>query len=180
MNAPRPTDIRAGSGHISAGCPEPTGRCTGAEQPTPARESRTRGRRHKCTPWCCTGSTTRTPARTRLPYPWIRTAVPATKEDFRYSSTRIRQAAEGLLIAMTNSERRWTFLSNHARVLPRLRTIAAACRITERAVQAITIDLEQGRLPAAATGRTAQPVPPRPRPAAAAPRGGRPPRSRPG
>lgn len=44
---------------------------------------------------------------------------------------------------MTNSERRWTFLSNHARVLPRLRTIAAACRITERAVQAITIDLEQ-------------------------------------
>ncbi|KPI17181.1 hypothetical protein OK006_10563 [Actinobacteria bacterium OK006] len=52
---------------------------------------------------------------------------------------------------MTNSERRWTFLSNHARVLravaqepdARLRTIAAACRITERAVQAITIDLEQ-------------------------------------
>lgn len=47
--------------------------------------------------------------------------------------------------------RRWTFLTHHARVLlfiardpdARLRTIAAACLITERAVQAIVADLEQ-------------------------------------
>jgi DNA-binding Lrp family transcriptional regulator len=52
---------------------------------------------------------------------------------------------------MTNPERRWTFLTNHARVLraiargpeARLSDIAAACHITERAVQAIIADLEQ-------------------------------------
>lgn len=57
----------------------------------------------------------------------------------------------GRLIAMTHPYRRWTFLASHARVLlvtsrdpdVRLRTIAAACRITERAVQTIIVDLEQ-------------------------------------
>jgi hypothetical protein len=52
---------------------------------------------------------------------------------------------------MDHQDRRWTFLTNHARVLlaiargpdARLRTIAAACLITERAVQAIVADLEQ-------------------------------------
>ncbi|MGI3222699.1 MarR family transcriptional regulator [Streptomyces sp. GTA36] len=52
---------------------------------------------------------------------------------------------------MTDPDRRWTFLTNHARVLrtiardpdARLRTIAAACQITERTVQAIIVDLEQ-------------------------------------
>ncbi|MFF5522562.1 ArsR family transcriptional regulator [Streptomyces coeruleorubidus] len=56
-----------------------------------------------------------------------------------------------MLIAMTNPARRWTFLTNHATVLraiaqepdARLSDIAAVCRITERGVQAITIDLEQ-------------------------------------
>jgi DNA-binding MarR family transcriptional regulator len=46
----------------------------------------------------------------------------------------------------------WTFLTNHARVLvtitrdptARIRDIAAACRITERAVQAVVADLERG------------------------------------
>ncbi|MFB1044141.1 helix-turn-helix transcriptional regulator [Streptomyces chrestomyceticus] len=50
-----------------------------------------------------------------------------------------------------HQDRRWTFLTNHARVLlaiardpdARLRTIAAACLLTERAVQAIIADLEQ-------------------------------------
>ncbi|MET7913921.1 helix-turn-helix domain-containing protein [Streptomyces avermitilis] len=45
----------------------------------------------------------------------------------------------------------WSFLTNHARVLlpvardptARLRDIAAACRITERTVQGIVVDLEQ-------------------------------------
>ncbi|MCT9139449.1 MarR family transcriptional regulator [Streptomyces violarus] len=53
---------------------------------------------------------------------------------------------------MTHPDRRWTFLTSHARVLvviawdpdAHLRTIAAACRITERAVQSIIGDLEQG------------------------------------
>ncbi|MGW7410488.1 helix-turn-helix transcriptional regulator [Streptomyces sp. NPDC054833] len=44
----------------------------------------------------------------------------------------------------------WTFLTNHARVLamiasnhrPRVRDIAAHCRLTERAVQKIIADLE--------------------------------------
>ncbi|MFJ9870130.1 helix-turn-helix transcriptional regulator [Streptomyces sp. NPDC101165] len=44
----------------------------------------------------------------------------------------------------------WTFLTNHARVLaaiasnsrPRVRDIAAHCRLTERAVQKIISDLE--------------------------------------
>jgi MarR-like DNA-binding transcriptional regulator SgrR of sgrS sRNA len=52
---------------------------------------------------------------------------------------------------MDHQDRRWTFLTNHARVLlviardpdARLRAIAAACLITERAVQAIIADLEQ-------------------------------------
>ncbi|MFG2707408.1 helix-turn-helix transcriptional regulator [Streptomyces sp. NPDC048386] len=52
---------------------------------------------------------------------------------------------------MSDPERRWTFLTNHARVLrviardpdARLRAIAAACQITERTVQAIIVDLEQ-------------------------------------
>ncbi|WP_033314366.1 helix-turn-helix domain-containing protein [Streptomyces iakyrus] len=47
--------------------------------------------------------------------------------------------------------RQWTFLTNHARVLltiardptARLRSIAATCRITERAAQKIVADLEQ-------------------------------------
>lgn len=45
----------------------------------------------------------------------------------------------------------WTFLTNHARVLAaiadnphaRIRDIAARCRLTERAVQKIIVDLEQ-------------------------------------
>ncbi|WP_406170375.1 helix-turn-helix transcriptional regulator [Streptomyces sp. NBC_00996] len=52
---------------------------------------------------------------------------------------------------MDHQGRRWTFLTNHARVLravardpdARLRTIAAIYLITERAVQAILADLEQ-------------------------------------
>ncbi|KAB1140150.1 MarR family transcriptional regulator [Streptomyces luteolifulvus] len=46
----------------------------------------------------------------------------------------------------------WTFITNHARVLAaiadnqsaRIRDIAAHCRLTERAVQKIISDLEQG------------------------------------
>ncbi|WP_416970921.1 MarR family transcriptional regulator [Streptomyces sp. 4F14] len=46
----------------------------------------------------------------------------------------------------------WTFVTNHARVLAaiadnrsaRVRDIAARCRLTERAVQKIIADLEQG------------------------------------
>lgn len=46
----------------------------------------------------------------------------------------------------------WTFLTNHARVLAaiaenqntRIRDIAARCRLTERAVQKIISDLEEG------------------------------------
>lgn len=45
----------------------------------------------------------------------------------------------------------WTFITNHARVLAavaddpnaRIRDIAAHCRLTERAVQRIIVDLEQ-------------------------------------
>ncbi|MFF2935249.1 AsnC family transcriptional regulator [Streptomyces mirabilis] len=52
---------------------------------------------------------------------------------------------------MDHQFRRWMFLTNHARVLriiardpdARLGTIAAACQITERTVQAIIADLEQ-------------------------------------
>jgi predicted ArsR family transcriptional regulator len=48
--------------------------------------------------------------------------------------------------------RGWTFLTNHARVLAavtgddttRIRDIAARCRLTERAVQRIIVDLEEG------------------------------------
>ena len=66
---------------------------------------------------------------------------------------------------MEHQDRRWTFLTNHARVLlaiardpdARLRTIAAACLITERAVQAIIADLEQaGYLHRQRTGRRNQ------------------------
>jgi DNA-binding MarR family transcriptional regulator len=55
--------------------------------------------------------------------------------------------------AMTSQDDgRWTFLTNHARVLlrlardpdARLRDVAAAVRITERATQAIVSDLEKG------------------------------------
>ncbi len=46
----------------------------------------------------------------------------------------------------------WTFLTSHARVLltiardpsARMRDMAAACRLTERAVQAVITDLEAG------------------------------------
>ncbi len=66
---------------------------------------------------------------------------------------------------MDNQDRRWTFLTNHARVLlaiaqapdARLRTIAAACLITERGVQAIIADLEKaGYLQRQRTGRRNQ------------------------
>ncbi|WP_155057617.1 helix-turn-helix transcriptional regulator [Streptomyces blattellae] len=48
--------------------------------------------------------------------------------------------------------RGWTFLTNHARVLAavaeddtaRIRDIAARCQLTERAVQRIIVDLEEG------------------------------------
>jgi hypothetical protein len=58
---------------------------------------------------------------------------------------------------------RWTFLTNHARVLAaiardpaiRVRDIAAQCILTERAVQKIISDLEQdGYLTHTRTGRT--------------------------
>jgi hypothetical protein len=50
-----------------------------------------------------------------------------------------------------SAERRWTFLTNHARVLlklasdpdARLRDVATATRITERAAQGIVADLER-------------------------------------
>ncbi|MBT2457281.1 helix-turn-helix domain-containing protein [Streptomyces sp. ISL-86] len=67
--------------------------------------------------------------------------------------------------ATDHQDRRWTFLTNHARVLlaiarnpdARLRTIAAACLITERAVQAIIADLEQaGYLHRQRVGRRSQ------------------------
>ncbi|MEW2546872.1 helix-turn-helix domain-containing protein [Streptomyces sp. NPDC047002] len=54
--------------------------------------------------------------------------------------------------AVPESHSGWTFLTNHARVLAsvaddptvRIRDIAARCRLTERAVQRIIADLEQG------------------------------------
>lgn len=57
----------------------------------------------------------------------------------------------------------WTFLTNHARVLAaiadnhnaRIRDIAAHCRLTERAVQKIIVDLEKdGYLSHTREGRT--------------------------
>src|SRR5436190_23067363 len=57
----------------------------------------------------------------------------------------------------------WTFLTNHARVLAtiadnhnaRIRDIAAHCRLTERAIQKIILDLEQeGYLSHTREGRT--------------------------
>ncbi|MFF8315223.1 helix-turn-helix transcriptional regulator [Streptomyces lydicus] len=57
----------------------------------------------------------------------------------------------------------WTFITNHARVLAaiaddpnaRIRDIAAHCRLTERAVQRIIVDLEQeGYLSHKREGRT--------------------------
>jgi hypothetical protein len=50
---------------------------------------------------------------------------------------------------MDRPDRRWTFLTHHARVLvaiardpsTRLRDMAASCEITERAVQAVVADL---------------------------------------
>ncbi|MDH6706663.1 DNA-binding IclR family transcriptional regulator [Kitasatospora sp. MAA19] len=63
----------------------------------------------------------------------------------------------------TNEGRtRWTFLTNHARVLSllardpgvRLRDVAAACGLTERAVQGIVADLEaEGYLTRSREGR---------------------------
>ncbi|GAA2275670.1 MULTISPECIES: helix-turn-helix transcriptional regulator [Kitasatospora] len=51
----------------------------------------------------------------------------------------------------SSTARRWTFLTNHARVLVqiardpgiRVRDIAARCLLTERAVQRIIVDLEE-------------------------------------
>ncbi|MFJ2868051.1 helix-turn-helix transcriptional regulator [Kitasatospora sp. NPDC087314] len=51
----------------------------------------------------------------------------------------------------TSVRTRWTFVTNHARVLTaierdsgvRLRDVARVCRLTERAVQSIVADLEQ-------------------------------------
>ncbi|MFJ6617760.1 helix-turn-helix transcriptional regulator [Kitasatospora sp. NPDC091335] len=63
----------------------------------------------------------------------------------------------------TATERQWTFLTNHARVLVqiardpgiRVRDIAACCLLTERAVQRIIVDLEQaGYLSHERRGRT--------------------------
>ncbi|MFJ6382569.1 helix-turn-helix transcriptional regulator [Kitasatospora sp. NPDC092039] len=63
----------------------------------------------------------------------------------------------------TTSERHWTFLTNHARVLVqiardpgiRVRDIAASCLLTERAVQRMITDLEQaGYLSHERRGRT--------------------------
>ncbi|MFE9410678.1 MarR family transcriptional regulator [Streptomyces sp. NPDC006704] len=60
------------------------------------------------------------------------------------------------------SHRGWTFITKHARVLAtiaddqnvRIRAIAAHCRLTERAVQKIIVDLEQsGFLSHAREGR---------------------------
>lgn len=52
----------------------------------------------------------------------------------------------------SKDQSRWTFLTSHARVLiiiardpgVRLRDVAAACGLTERAVQGIVADLEDG------------------------------------
>lgn len=57
---------------------------------------------------------------------------------------------DGKVDTNTGSHRPWTFLTNHARVLSliardpgiRLRDVAAACQLTERAVQTIVADLE--------------------------------------
>ncbi|WP_030234910.1 helix-turn-helix transcriptional regulator, partial [Streptomyces sp. NRRL S-350] len=63
----------------------------------------------------------------------------------------------------TASERQWTFLTNHARVLVqiardpgiRVRDIATRCLLTERAVQRIIADLElAGYLSHERLGRT--------------------------
>ncbi|MFD3533043.1 helix-turn-helix transcriptional regulator [Streptomyces sp. NPDC058664] len=56
------------------------------------------------------------------------------------------------MTAVPEPHRGWTFITNHARVLAaiaddpsvRVRDIAAHCRLTERAVQRIISDLEQG------------------------------------
>ncbi|WP_371525744.1 MarR family transcriptional regulator [Streptomyces sp. NBC_01283] len=56
------------------------------------------------------------------------------------------------MAAVPESHSGWTFLTNHARVLAaiahdpatRIRDIAARCRLTERAVQKIVSDLEEG------------------------------------
>lgn len=63
----------------------------------------------------------------------------------------------------TATERKWTFLTNHARVLVqiardpgiRVRDIAICCLLTERAVQRIITDLEEaGYLSHERRGRT--------------------------
>ncbi|MFC4327011.1 helix-turn-helix transcriptional regulator [Streptomyces andamanensis] len=56
------------------------------------------------------------------------------------------------MVAVPESHTGWTFITNHARVLAaiadnpnvRIRDIAAHCRLTERAVQRIISDLEEG------------------------------------
>ncbi|MGC9479743.1 helix-turn-helix transcriptional regulator [Streptomyces mutabilis] len=56
------------------------------------------------------------------------------------------------MVEVPESHSGWTFVTNHARVLAaiadkpnvRIRDIAAHCRLTERAVQRIIADLEQG------------------------------------
>ncbi|SEB68348.1 MarR family protein [Streptomyces sp. 2131.1] len=58
----------------------------------------------------------------------------------------------GDMPGVVESHTGWTFITNHARVLAtiaedpsvRIRDIAARCRLTERAVQRIIADLEQG------------------------------------
>ncbi|MBZ9645758.1 helix-turn-helix domain-containing protein [Streptomyces sp. PSKA30] len=58
---------------------------------------------------------------------------------------------EGFRSQWTHQSRRWTFLTNHARVLAaiardpnaRLTQVATACQITERSAQRIVADLEE-------------------------------------
>ncbi|MFJ8133893.1 helix-turn-helix transcriptional regulator [Streptomyces hydrogenans] len=67
------------------------------------------------------------------------------------------------MLGSPESHTGWTFLTNHARVLAaiadnpnvRIRDIAARCRLTERAVSRIIVDLEQdGYLSHTREGRT--------------------------
>ncbi|MDH6118937.1 DNA-binding MarR family transcriptional regulator [Kitasatospora sp. GAS204A] len=77
-------------------------------------------------------------------------------EDAKYRSY------DGRVDTNAGSHRPWTFLTNHARVLSliardpgiRLRDVAAACQLTERAVQTIVADLEaEGYLTHSREGR---------------------------
>jgi len=68
------------------------------------------------------------------------------------STTRPAKKVRGRAIASTADRAKWTFLSNHAHVLLmiakepeiRLRDVAVQVGITERAVQRIVADLEEG------------------------------------